>query len=82
MAPRGKTPSLIGGGAGSSKFVTAIKKRTCKRCDKSIPGGTNCIEVSVPGSFGSKTYCKDCYSQILGQSKTDLEKLEVELAKQ
>jgi hypothetical protein len=76
MAPRGKTPSLIGSGAGSSKIVTALGKRTCKRCHAPIPKASKCIEVGVPGSFGSKTYCKECYSNILEQSKADLAKLE------
>jgi RNase P subunit RPR2 len=77
MAPRGKTPSLIGSGAGSSKIVTAIKKRTCKRCKGPISGGTKCLEVSIPGSFGSRTYCKSCYILILEQSKTELAGLEI-----
>lgn len=77
MAPKGKTPSLIGSGAGSSKVVTALKKRTCKRCKSTISGGTKCIEVSVPGTFGSKTYCKDCYVLVLEQTRMDLEALEV-----
>lgn len=76
MAPKGKTPSLIGSGAGSSKIVTALKKRTCKRCKDAISGGTKCIEVSVPGTFGSKTYCKQCYLLVLEQTRTDLKKLE------
>jgi hypothetical protein len=76
MAPKGKTPSLIGSGAGSSKIVTAIKKRTCKRCKSKIPSGHKCIEVGVPGTFGSKTYCSDCYSLILEKTRTDLLALE------
>jgi len=72
MAPRGKTPSLIGSGAGSSKIVTALKKRTCKRCKGSIPAQTKCLEVGIPGSFGSKTYCKECYQLILQQTSVDL----------
>jgi RNase P subunit RPR2 len=78
MAPHGKTPSLIGSGAGNSRFVVAIKKRTCKRCKAAISGGTNCVEVSIPGSFGSKTYCRDCYSKIIEQSKVDLANLETQ----
>jgi late competence protein required for DNA uptake (superfamily II DNA/RNA helicase) len=77
MAPRGKTPSLIGSGAGSSTIVTAAKMRTCKRCKNSISGGTKCLEVSVPGSLGHRTYCKDCYLLILAQSQTDLTALQV-----
>lgn len=80
MAPHGKTPSLIGSGAGSSKFVVAVKKRTCKRCKEPIPGGTNCVEVGIPGSFGSKTYCLDCYAKIIDQSKVDIAKLEAQLS--
>lgn len=76
MAPKGKTPSLIGSGAGSSKIVTALKKRTCKRCKSAISGGTKCIEVGVPGTLGSKTYCKGCYVLTLEQTRTDLQALE------
>lgn len=75
MTPKGRTPSLIGSGAGSSKIVTALKKRTCKRCKKAISGGTKCIEVGVPGTFGSKTYCKECFILTLEQSKKDLKAL-------
>jgi RNase P subunit RPR2 len=80
MAPRGKTPSLIGSGAGSSKIATALGKRTCKRCRAIILRGTKCIEVGVPGSFGSRTYCKDCYSKILAQTQIDLAQLEAEVS--
>jgi hypothetical protein len=76
MAPKGKTPSLIGSGAGSSKIVTALKRRTCKRCKSAISGGTKCIEVGVPGTFGSKTYCRGCYVLVLEQTKVDLKALE------
>lgn len=31
MAPHGKTPSLIGSGAGAVKLAVAKNKRTCKR---------------------------------------------------
>jgi hypothetical protein len=79
MAPRGKTPSLIGSGAGSVKFVTAKKKRTCKRCKESITGGTACVEVGIPGSFGSKTYCNQCFGNILEQTKKDTAELEAQL---
>jgi len=77
MTPRGKTPSLLGSGAGSSKIVLAKKKRTCKRCYGEILGGNNCIEVAVPGTMGYKTYCKDCFSNILVQTKNDIAKLSI-----
>jgi hypothetical protein len=76
MSPRGKTPSLIGGTAGTSRFVTAAKKRTCKRCKSGIPAGSVCVEVTIPGSFGHKTYCASCYGNILTQTKKELAELE------
>jgi hypothetical protein len=75
MAKRGKTPSLIGGGAGACKFATALKKRTCKRCSGAIPGGTDCVEVSKPGTQGYKCYCVDCFKEVLAQTQQDLNNL-------
>lgn len=80
MAKRGKTPSLIGSGAGASKFTVARAQRHCKRCDGSISKGTDCVEVGKPGAMGHKTYCLDCYSEILAQTRQDLNRLETELA--
>jgi hypothetical protein len=80
MAPRGRTPSLIGSSAGASKIVTAIKKRTCKRCHEAIPAGTPCSEVAKPGTMGHRTYCKSCFQKILAQTKQDLLQLEAKLA--
>ena len=75
MAKRGKTPSLIGGGAGACKFATALKKRTCKRCGGAIFGGTDCVEVSIPGTQGHKNYCADCFREVLAQTQQDLDNL-------
>ncbi len=75
MAKKGKTPSLIGGGAGACKFETAKKKRTCKRCGRSISGGTDCIEVNVPATMGCKCYCIECFKEILDQTQKDLDDL-------
>lgn len=75
MAKKGKTPSLIGGGAGACKFETAKRKRTCKRCDGSITGGTDCVEINVPATMGCKCYCVDCFSEILVQTQSDLNDL-------
>jgi hypothetical protein len=72
---RGKTPSLISGNAGSVKFVKAEKMRTCKRCHENIHKGIDCVEVSKPGSMGHRTYCLTCFSKIIDQSKTDLQKI-------
>lgn len=79
MAKRGKSPSLIGGGAGVSRFVKAKRKRNCKRCEISIPNGGNCIEVAKPGGMGRRTYCTSCYDEILVQSRKDLDRLEASL---
>jgi hypothetical protein len=75
MAKRGKTPSLIGGGAGACKLVTAKHKRTCKRCKGAILGGCGCIEVKIPSTMGYKCYCTDCFKEILGQTQHDLDSL-------
>jgi hypothetical protein len=75
MAKRGKTPSLIGGGAGACKFATAKHKRTCKRCKGAIPGGCDCIEVKVPSTMGCKCYCIDCFKEVLDQTQHDLDNL-------
>jgi hypothetical protein len=80
MPKRGKTPSLIGSGAGGSKFLVAPGKRTCKRCDHSISKGQHCVEVAKPGSMGHRTYCVSCYSDILSQSEVDLGKLKERLS--
>jgi hypothetical protein len=77
MAKKGKTPSLIGGGAGKSKFVTAERQRTCRRCDNKIPKGERCVEVQKPGQMGcgGKPYCIECYREVLAQSQKDLNDL-------
>lgn len=80
MAPKGKTPSLIGSGAGAVKITMTQKKSTCKRCKESIPGNTSCAKVGVPGTMGSKTYCIDCFSGILGKTEQDLQELQAEVA--
>lgn len=79
MAKRGRTPSLIGSGAGASKFVTTRRERKCKRCGAKIEAGENCVQVGVPGSMGHRTYCLDCYDNILGETGKQLQKLTAEL---
>jgi len=75
MAKRGKTPSLIGGGAGACRFEVAKRKRTCKRCRFSIFGGTDCVEVDIPSTMGNKNYCIKCFMEILEQTQRDLNNL-------
>ena len=79
MTKRGKTPSLVGGGAGASKIVQAKRKRNCKLCEATIPMGDNCMEVAIPGNLGHRTYCISCYEEILVQSRKDLDRLETSL---
>ncbi len=76
MARRGRPPSLIGSGAGASKFVPAKGKRTCKRCGEKVEANERCVEIAVPGSLGHRTYCLSCYGEILEQTRKDLKKLE------
>lgn len=80
MAKKGKTPSLIGGGAGASRFVVAQRKRKCKRCAREIPRHNDCVEVNTPGSMGHRTYCTACFGVILGQSQKELDNLKTGLA--
>jgi hypothetical protein len=79
MSPRGKPPSLISGQAGASKIVVARGKRTCKWCKSEIAKNAKCVEVAIPRSFGSKTYCPNCFVEILSQSKRDIANLERDL---
>ena len=76
MAKRGKTPSLIGGGAGACKQVTAKCKRRCKRCGRDVLRGELIVEVTKPGTLGGyKPYCRECFIEILDQTQSDLDKL-------
>ncbi len=81
MAKKGKTPSLIGGGAGATRFVSARGPRKCSRCGARIGKGTNSVEVARPGTMGRRTYCKNCYAQIITKSEEDLAKLKVKVRK-
>lgn len=75
---RGKVPSLITGSSGKPSMVTAKRKRTCYRCDVYIEGGLKCFEIpKLGGGFSTKkTCCKNCFQEILDQTKKDLEDLE------
>ena len=75
MSKRGKTPSLLAGTAGASKFVQARRKRTCSRGKCAILSGEYCVEVRIPGTMGSNRYCINRYQEILKQSQRDLDKL-------
>lgn len=75
MSKKGKTPSLIGGGAGAVRFVEARRARPCKRCAASITKNEPCLEVKKPGTMGHRTYCVDCFTDVLGQTQLDLNTL-------
>lgn len=80
MAKMGKTPTLVCGSAGQCEFVTAKRKRTCKRCDSNIVKDEDCVVVKNPVG-NPKPYCLDCFQEVLDQSQKDLDKLKEKLAK-
>jgi len=79
---RGRTPSLITGSSGKPVKVTAKRSRPCGRCSSSISSGKICFEVpKVGGGFSSKkTFCADCFKEVLTQTKKDLDDLEGHLS--
>ena len=79
MAKRGPTPSLIGGSLGAPRFVTAKKRRPCKRCDQPILMSAACVEVARPGQMGRKTFCTSCFGEILTKTRERLDALRSEL---
>ncbi len=78
---RGKIPSLITGSSGKPIRVIAKRQRMCSRCSCSIASGNNCFEVpKVGGGFSNKkTYCRNCFGEILKKTKEDLALLELEI---
>lgn len=80
MAKRGKTPSLIGGTHGTVKFDESGRSHPCQRCEVDLPKGTLCIRVSKPGQMGNgRTYCRDCFKEVLDKTQKDLDTLLVDL---
>ena len=75
---RGKIPSLITGSSGKPVKVVAKRQRPCSRCSCSISSGNSCFEVpKVGGGFSSrKTFCKDCFKEVLEKTKEDVAQLE------
>ena len=78
---KGKCPSLVTGNHGKPVFEIAGGKRKCKRCSKEIFKGVRCVSIPIPGSMGHRTYCCVCLSNIIAQSRKDLDKLEREITK-
>lgn len=79
MAKRGPKPSLIGGTFGTPKLVSAINRRTCKRCDASIDGGQTCVELPLAGKMGHRTFCVGCFGEVLDQTQVSLDRLRTEI---
>lgn len=75
---RGKTPSLITGSSGKPTKVLAKRSRSCNRCSLNISLGIECFEIpKVGGGFSSKkTFCTECFKEILIQTKKDIATLE------
>ncbi|MBT4384533.1 hypothetical protein HOD30_02170 [Candidatus Peregrinibacteria bacterium] len=71
---RGKTPSLITASSGRPEKSQAKKLRNCTRCKEAIVKGTDCFLIpKKSGGFTSKkSFCNECFREILEQSKKDL----------
>jgi hypothetical protein len=76
MAKQGITRSLIGGAAGRPRFVVTKGRRLCKRCQQHILEQTRCVEVPIPHTVYTRSYCFSCFSEVLQRSRCDLDKLE------
>jgi hypothetical protein len=78
MAPKGKTPSLIGGSLGRPQQSTAGRASPCSRCDAEIVRGEKCFDVPRLAKPHSSTrrFCAACFGAVLEQTKADLAKLE------
>lgn len=78
---RGKTPSLITGSSGKPTKTVAKRRRSCSRCSFVISLGEACFEVpKVGGGFSNrKTFCMNCFKEILVQTKKDIANLEKDI---
>jgi hypothetical protein len=82
MNKRGKIPSLICGVAGKPRIVVAKGVRHCKRCKTKLGAATKCVEIPIPGSMGRKTYCCDCFLDMITKSHEDLNLFEQQIKMQ
>lgn len=71
MAKRGKTPSLVSA-HGAVKMDTSGKRSPCKRCGEDLLKGQACVRVAMPDGRNGRTYCLDCFSEVLEQTQADL----------
>ena len=75
--PKGKTPSLIGASLGRPEKVVCGRRTPCSRCHTDILKGATCYDVpqvKKPHS-SSRRFCGDCFTQVLEQSRRDLDGL-------
>lgn len=81
-APRGRTPCLIGTTLGTPSIVRTGARgalRQCKRCNANLPRGAVCVQVSLPGQLGHKSYCPVCFRKILDATQERLDELRQEV---
>jgi hypothetical protein len=79
---KGPTPCLIGTSLGSCSFgITGSRGQLtrCKRCKSEISRQTSVVQISIPGSFGSKPFCLVCFDGILDATQAKLNSLRLEL---
>jgi hypothetical protein len=80
---KGPTPCLIGTTLGSCSFVQPGSRgplRECDRCDVQLPRDRKCVQVSVPGTMGHKSFCPSCFTRILDATQTKLDRLRADVA--
>ncbi len=79
---KGPTPCLIGTTLGSCRFVQPGGRgplRHCNRCNAELSRDRNCVEVTIPGTLGHKTFCPNCFSNILDATQAKVNSLRTEL---
>jgi ferredoxin len=76
--PKGKTPSLLTQSTGKPIPYECRRRTSCNRCKEVISLGEKCFQIpkSNSGFTSPKTYCLNCFGQILGQTKSELLELE------
>lgn len=80
MAKRGKTPSLLSGTHGKVTFDVSGKRHPCKSCKIDIHKGTACVRVRNPTQMSNgRTYCVNCFEEVLGQTRKGLDALQAKL---
>jgi len=75
--PKGKTPSLIGFSNGRPNRVEVLRKSQCFRCGCDILVGADCFNIPKKSAGFTKEcrYCKNCYENVLEQTRADFESL-------